>query len=64
VRWFGRVHVVLNNRIRVVDRGSPKEADISVTVLRPVGYLSFPGVVLVGVSLPKSYEQLKKGLKK
>jgi len=52
--------VVLNNRIRVVDRDSPKEAGVSITVLRPYGYLSFPGVVLMGVSLPKSYEKFKK----
>jgi hypothetical protein len=59
VRWFGRVHVVLNNKFRAVDLDSPKKADISVTVLRPVGYLSFPGVVLVGVCLFKSIGRFK-----
>ena len=61
IRWFGRVHVVLNNRIRVLERDSSKEADFSITILRPCGYLAFPSVILTGVSLAYSYKQLKKG---
>ena len=60
VRWFGRVHVVLNNKFRALDLDSPKDAAVSVTVLRPCGYLSYPGVVIMGVSLAKSYEQFRK----
>jgi hypothetical protein len=60
IRWFGRVHVVLNNKIRVVDRDSPKKAGISITVLRPYGYLYIPSLVLMGISLSKSYKQFRK----
>ena len=64
IRWFGRVHVVLNNKIRVIDRDSSKEADISIDVLRPYGYIAFPSVILVGISLYKSYKQYKKDFSK
>jgi len=60
IRWFGRVHVVLNNKIRVLDRDSSKESGVSIIVLRPIGYLAFPSVILVGISLFKSYKQFKK----
>ena len=60
IRWFGRVHVVLNNKIRVLDRDSSKEAGVGIKVLRPIGYLAFPSVILACVSLFKSYKQFKK----
>jgi hypothetical protein len=60
IRWFGRVHVVLNNKIRVLDRDSSKEAGVGIIVLRPIGYLAFPSVTLVGISLFKSYKRFKK----
>jgi len=53
IRRFGRIHVVLNNKIRVLDPGSAKEADIVIKVLRPYGYLAFPSVILASVSLYK-----------
>ena len=60
IRWFGRVHVVLNNKIRVSDRNSSKEANVGISVHRPCGYLALPSVILVGISLFKSYRQFKK----
>ena len=60
IKRFGRVHVVLNNRIRVLDPDSAKEADIIIKVLRPYGYIAFPSVILMGISLYKSYKQYKR----
>ena len=45
--------MVLNNRIRVLDPDSAKEADIVIRVLRPYGYLAFPSVIIVSVSVFK-----------
>jgi hypothetical protein len=50
VWWFGRVHVVLSNE-NAVDRDASKVSEIIIVILRPHGYLTFPSLVLVGVSL-------------
>jgi len=68
IRRFGRVHVVLNNRIRVLDPNSAKEADIIIKVLRPYGYLVFFSVILAGINVYKliqtyrEHEKLKLSL--
>lgn len=64
IRWFGRIHVVLNNKIRALNRDTSKDAEISITVLRPLGYLTFPSVVLVALSLFASYRQYMRGFGK
>ena len=46
VKWFGEAHVVLNNKIRVNNRDTPKETHVNVTLLKPLGYLGLPGFLI------------------
>jgi hypothetical protein len=57
--WFGRVHVVLNNK-RALERDTPKVSEIIIAILRPYGYLTIPSIVFISVSLYKSYRQYVK----
>ena len=62
IRRFSRVHVLLNNKVMVVDRDSPKEADISINILRPHGYLVVPSILLVIVGFYTAYKHYQKEL--
>lgn len=57
--WFGKVHVVLNNKIRVNNRDEPKEMAVAITVYKPLGYLALPSLLIVIIS---SYKILKNKL--
>ncbi len=48
--WFGEAHVVLNNNIRVNKREMPKETHVTVTLLKPLGYLGLPGFLIAVLS--------------
>jgi hypothetical protein len=48
--WFGKAHVVLNNKIRVNNRDTQKETHVTVTLLKPLGYLGLPGFLIVILS--------------
>jgi len=54
--WFGKVHVVLNNKIRAIKRDTPKEVAVSITVYKPLGYLALPSLLIVIIS---GYKTLK-----
>jgi len=64
IKKFGSVHVVLNNRIRVLDPDSLKEADIIIRVLRPYGYLAFLSVILASMSIYNLIQALREHEKK
>jgi hypothetical protein len=62
-RWFGTIHVILNNRIRVSDRDMVKDVTIRVTQFKPLGYISTPSLLVLIYGIIKWYEehnQLKK----
>jgi hypothetical protein len=44
--WFGEAHVVLNNKIRVNNRDTQKETHVTVTLLKPLGYLGLLGFLV------------------
>ena len=45
IRWFGVVHIILNNR-RAVDHEQAKDGFVMITLVRPLGYLGFPSLVV------------------
>ena len=46
-RWFGTVHVVLNNKIRVSDRDMAKDVTVRITRYKPLGYIGAPSLVVL-----------------
>jgi hypothetical protein len=48
--WFGEAHVVLNNKIRVNNRDTQKETHVTITLLKPLGYLGLPGLLIAVLS--------------
>jgi len=56
INWYGKVHVVLNNKIRAINRDTPKEVAVSITVYRPLGYLALPSLLIAIIS---GYKTLK-----
>jgi len=50
INWLGKVHVVLNNKIRAINRDTPKEVAVSITVYKPLGYLALPSLLIVILS--------------
>lgn len=67
INWFGKVHVVLNNKIRAINRDTPKEVAISITVYKPLGYLALPSLMIViisGYKILKDIDHRKTSLSK
>ena len=54
--WFGKVHVILNNKIRANNRDAPKNSSVVITMYRPLGYLALPSLIIIIIS---SYKILK-----
>ncbi len=50
INWFGKVHVVLNNKIRAINRDTPKMVAVTITVYKPLGYLALPSLLIVIIS--------------
>jgi hypothetical protein len=62
-RWFGTIHVVLNNKIRVSDSELAKETSVRVTRLTPLGYLEVPSLVVLiygAVLWSKEYDRVRR----
>jgi len=61
-RWFGTINVILNNKIRVSDRGTVKDVTVRVTRYKPLGYIGVPSLVVLiygAVQWSKEYNRGK-----